>query len=154
MPDLRLHHQRAILRASRDDVGIWLLDSESVYLNSICNCAPQFIDRKDELGNLNSKGLFLKLSSVLHEGAIDVGKEEQRSTTYLKSGSSNAQQFSLTSKSEKNSETISILFYPQINKLNLNTTSYCCNRRLCFWSTQSVQTNVGSTSESDIRRHM
>lgn len=75
--------QRAILRASRGGVGIRLLDSGSAFLNCIYNCAPKFIHRKDEYGNVLTKGLFQKLSSVFGVGSLDVGKEDQRWSSYL-----------------------------------------------------------------------
>ena len=113
LEDSQFLRQRALLRTSRGGVGVRLLGSGSAFINSMCNCAPQFIDRKDEFGNVWRKGLFQKLSSVFGIDSFDVGKEDLRWSFYLQSGSCIAQEFKDTHKSKKEEQNLINLILPQ-----------------------------------------
>lgn len=86
------------------------------------NCAPQFIDRKYEYGNILTKGLFQNLSSVFGVGSFDAGKENQLWTTYLRLEASLHKNSKRCTNYVRRNKIISILFYWQARKSSHNTT--------------------------------
>ena len=118
LKDPQFLRQRALLRASRGGVGIRLLNSGSAFLNSMCNCAPQFIDRRDEFGNIVKSGFFQNLSTVFGVDSFNVGRENQRWSSYLQSGSSTALEFKAMYEMMKREQNMINIILPENKQID------------------------------------
>ena len=69
------------------------LADRQLFLNSMCNVLPQFLDSKDESG-IDTPGLFPMLATTIGEGSFDHANRAIRWRSFLASGSQAAAEFS------------------------------------------------------------
>jgi hypothetical protein len=92
--DVNFISDRSKLRASRGGAAIRCLSDRHLFLNSICNVIPQFLDRTDKEGS-TTPGLFPHLATVLGVGSFNAANSTHRWAPFIASGSAIASEFVL-----------------------------------------------------------